>query len=272
MEAGPAGGELHEHRDGSVRLRGRLGEEAVRDLTLHHHAPELDHGKPGQALRDHGRRDVVRQVRDELRRRRLERGEVERERVAPVELDVRALVELPEMGGERAVELDGMDMARAVGEIAGQDAETGADLERDVPGVELGEPADHAEDVLVGEEVLAEPLLRNHRHGREKAAVAFASMRAASSAASSPRAAASAATVWTTWAGSFGLPRNGCGARYGLSVSARILSAGTCAAASRSSAAFGYVTLPAKEKYHPDASPAASSSGSEKQCMTTVPS
>ena len=52
-------------------------------------------------------------------------------------------------------------------------------------------------------------------------------------------ASASAATVWTTCAGSFGRPRTGCGARYGLSVSTRIRSAGTARAASRSSSAFG---------------------------------
>ena len=41
--------------------------------------------------------------------------------------------------------------------------------------------------------------------------------------------------VWTTLAGSFDVPRTGCGARYGLSVSTRIRSAGIAAAASRSS-------------------------------------
>src|SRR5829696_5082840 len=163
-------------------------------------------------------------------------------------------------------------MSDASGEVAAEDAEPRADLEHDVFDVELGEPADHAEDVQVGEEVLAEPLLRRDAHGSEKATVAFASIRAASSLASSERASARTPTVWRTKAGSFGRPRTGCGARYGLSVSARIRSAGTCAAASRNAAAFGYVTLPAKEKYHPRSSPVSSRPGSEKQCMTTVPS
>ena len=86
-----------------------------------------------------------------------------------------------------------------LGEVAGENAEAGADLEHHVAVAELGEPPDHAEDVLVGEEVLAELLLRDRRvTASAKAAVAFASIRAASSSASSPRAAASAATVWTT--------------------------------------------------------------------------
>ena len=105
-------------------------------------------------------------------------------------------------------------MADAIGEVTGEDAETWTDLEDDVIRIELREPADHAEDVRVGEEVLAQPLLRHHAcHGRLKAEVAFASMRAASSPASSPRASARAATVCRTCAGSFGRPRTGCGAR-----------------------------------------------------------
>ena len=127
---------------------------------------------------------------------------------------------LCERGLERAVELDCVDVRHALGEVRGEDAEAGTDLEHDVVRPELGEPADHAEDVLVGQEVLAEPLL-GADHARPNAAVAFASSCAASAMGSSPRASASTATVWTTLAGSFGRPRRGCGLRYGLSVSAR---------------------------------------------------
>ena len=61
---------------------------------------------------------------------------------------------------ERAVDLDGVDERDALGEVAGEDAEARADLEDDVGGLELGEAADHAEEVLVDEEVLAELLSR----------------------------------------------------------------------------------------------------------------
>ena len=67
-------------------------------------------------------------------------------------------------GSSDAVELDGVDVRDALGEIARQHAEPGADLEHDVVGLELGEAADHAEDVLVDEEVLAELLLRRDVH------------------------------------------------------------------------------------------------------------
>ena len=102
-----------------------------------------------------------------------------------------------------------------LGEIVGEDAEPGTDLEHDVVGAELGQAADDAEDVLVDEEVLPEVSVRRDRelHGSENAAVAFASICAASSSASPPRAFASSAIVRTTFAGSFGRPRRAWGAR-----------------------------------------------------------
>src|SRR5207253_645450 len=137
-------------------------------------------------------------------------GEVEPKRIPEMQVDVG-------LGGEvrfeRAVDLDGMDVCDTLGEVAREDAAARADLEHDVVRPQLGEPADHAEDVLVDEEVLAERLLGRDAHS-EKAVLAFASICAARSARSSSRAAASAATVWTTLAGSFGRPRVGCGARY----------------------------------------------------------
>ena len=60
-----------------------LREEAIRDLALHHHAPQVELLER-EALGDDRRRDVVRQVRDELARWRIEGADVEVERVAPV--------------------------------------------------------------------------------------------------------------------------------------------------------------------------------------------
>ena len=58
MEAGALGRELDEHRDRAVRLRPGLGEEAVGDLALHHHAPALDAraARPGSRRRSASRR------------------------------------------------------------------------------------------------------------------------------------------------------------------------------------------------------------------------
>ena len=156
----PLGGELDEHRDGAVRLRRRHGEEPVGDLALHHHAPEPDRsaGRRGSRRRAASRRCTAGSRRASSRRR--ERGEVEpRARRRSASVDVRRRASR-RRGSSDAVELDGVDVRDAVGEIAREHAEAGADLEHDVVRRELGEAADHAEDVLVDEEVLAELLLR----------------------------------------------------------------------------------------------------------------
>src|SRR5919198_319636 len=232
---------------GEARKLDRIGEplppvrEGSRDDPLH--AREI----LGVSLAAKGdeRRVHVRARPEDRPRHGMEAGS----RVGDLELDVRPVSEpLRERVRKRAVELDRVHARDAVGEIGGQDPEPRTDLEHDVLRRELREAADHAEDVLVDEEVLPELLLGEREpHESENAAAAFASSRAASSAGSSPRASASAATVWTTFAGSFGRPRRGWGLRYGLSVSARRRSGGTRRAASRSSSAFGYVTLPANE-------------------------
>ena len=90
VEAGPLRRELEQDGDGAVRLRPRHGEEAVGDLALHHHAPLLERRQAVERLDDDRRRDVVGQVRDELARGGVERGEVELQRVAEDEVDVRA--------------------------------------------------------------------------------------------------------------------------------------------------------------------------------------
>src|SRR6185437_2755597 len=138
---------------------------------------------------------------------------------------------------ERSVDLDCVHARDAFREIAGEHAEARTDLEDDVVRVELRESVDHTENVLVDEEVLAQRFLRQDVHS-EKHAVALASIWRASWFGSSFRASASASSVWMTYAGSLRLPRTGCGARYGASVSARIRSTGTSRALSRRSTAF----------------------------------
>ena len=147
-----------------------------------------------------------------FRRRRVERLEWEREGVPEDELDVFAAGQrIAQVRLEAAVELDGVDEAHTFGEIRGEDAEAGADLEHDVFGSELREAARDAEDVVVDQEVLAEIAVGRdgQLHGRPKAAVAFASIARSSSSRSSPRASARVARVWTTCAGSFRRPRTG---------------------------------------------------------------
>src|SRR5207245_9182789 len=146
MEAGALRRELDESRDGAVRLRPRGGEEAVGHLALHNHAPVLDRRQAVEALDDDRRGDVVGQVGDELRRRRIERGEVELERVAEVEADIGGR---RKMRLERTVDLDRVNEGYPLGEVAREDAPAWADLEHDVVRRELRQAADRAEDVSV---------------------------------------------------------------------------------------------------------------------------
>ena len=163
-----------------------------------------------ERLHDERRRDVVREVGDELRRRRAQRRYVDRECVAPDERDVRPVAESIAKGGlERPVDLDRVHEAHVVGEVTSEDAEARADLEHDVVRPEGAQPTDDAHDVLVDEEVLAEGLLGRDGHGSANAVAALACVAAASSSRVSPRTSASARRVWTTLAGSFGVPLTG---------------------------------------------------------------
>ena len=118
------------------------------------------------------------------------------------------------MGLEAPIELDGMNDPRMLRQEGGEDTLPRPDLEDDVFRLELGEPPDDPDDVFIDKEVLAEvPARGGEAHGSPKAAVAFRSICAARAPASSPLTSASAATVWTTFAGSFGRPRTGWGER-----------------------------------------------------------
>src|SRR6266545_854953 len=207
--------ELDEHRHGAVGLRRGPGEEAVRDFALDHHAPELDAGQAVEAL-DHDRRgDVVGQIGNELPWSGAELREVERERVAEAELDVAAAAQLfLEPGLQCQVDLDRMDARDSLGEVRGQHAEPGTDLEHDVVGAQLRETPDYAQNVGIDQKMLAELFVGSDPPQRgENAASALRSIWAPSSSGSSLRASARAATVYTTFAGSLGLPRRGWGAR-----------------------------------------------------------
>src|SRR3954471_21875958 len=197
MEPGPLGGKLDEDGDRAVRLRRGTREESVGDLARHDHGPQLERREPVEALHHERRRDVVWEVGNELRRRRFQPGEVEAEGVAEVKLDVLpAAQRVAQTGLERAVELHRVHVGDAFGQVRREDTVARPDLEHEVGWIELCETTDHAEQVLIDEEVLAERLLRHRAaHGRANAARALASSWAASSAAPTPRPSASVAIV-----------------------------------------------------------------------------
>ena len=79
-------GELDQHGGDAVRLRARLRGEPVRDLALHHHAPERRLGQLLDRLQDRGRGDAVGEVRDDLVRQRVEAAEPRAHHVADHEV------------------------------------------------------------------------------------------------------------------------------------------------------------------------------------------
>jgi hypothetical protein len=103
MEPAALRDELEHDRDRAVVLRPGRREEAVRDLPLHHHTPELDRRQRREALHHDRRGPVVRQVGDELRRRGSEVRAEEVERVAEDQLDVPAPASRSRETPERAV-------------------------------------------------------------------------------------------------------------------------------------------------------------------------
>src|SRR5215471_5885457 len=111
---------------------------------------------------------------------------------------------------EPTVDLGGVDVCDTLGEVARQHAEPRPHLEHDVVRLESCEPADHAENVLVDEEVLPEVLTRRDGHS-PNTRFAFSSICAARASRLAPRICASASYVCRTNAGSFRLPRTGCG-------------------------------------------------------------
>ena len=134
---------------------------------------------------------------------------------------------------ERAVDLHHVQVRDPRGEELRQHAQPAAHLEHDVVIVELRRLADHAQDVVVDQEVLAELAIRADAEGAQPAEAGLArlaplarlahgpSRRArrshppsrSSSSYSMPRSSATKRAVCVTFAGSFGFPRTGCGAR-----------------------------------------------------------
>ncbi len=140
-------------------------------------------------------------------------AEVEAHGVAPVHRHVvEALERAAERRLEAAVDLDGVHVRAVPGQARRERAHSRADLERHVVGPQLGQPLDHAEQVVVHEEVLAEARvgpeaelgqprerdLARGVHGKAKTRAALASTCAASSGTATPRMAATAPSVSST--------------------------------------------------------------------------
>ena len=211
MEAGSLGGELDEHRHRAVRLRARLREEAVGDLSLHHDRPEVDARKPSRLSTTIGVATLYGRLATSFRRR-FEGREVEAQRVAEAKLDVVSLREpLGQVRLEAAVELDRMHEPDALGEVAGETPRPGP----------ISSTTSSSSSPRVGRSrrgcfrrpgsaAPARGVTGSFTEREDRGGVRGDSLGELRS--SSPRTLASSETV-TTFAGSFGRPRRACGAR-----------------------------------------------------------
>ena len=159
METRPRRRELDQDRDGSVRLRRRNGEEAVCDLALHHHAP---HARCREGRRGSRRRSGWRRCTGGSRRASSARGRGLRDRAAG---------RRPSGASRSGRRRRRGDAVRAVGRARrrgrARTARPACGSAHRGPGrsrarrrrVELGQPGDDAEDVVIDEEVLPEGLL-----------------------------------------------------------------------------------------------------------------
>ncbi len=156
---------------------------------------------------------MVGEVGHEGRGGRLEGRQLEAHRVAPVHAHVGvALERARERLLQPPVDLDCVHVRAALRQPGCERADARADLERDVLALQRGEPLDHAQQVVVDEEVLAELAigpqaelrqacerdLARRAHGSAKTRAAFASTWSPSSSASTPRSSATARSVSST--------------------------------------------------------------------------
>jgi hypothetical protein len=126
------------------------------DLLLHHRDPASHRGQLLDRAQDRAGGDPVGQVRDDLRRRRLQLTKVQCHRVGKVQRRRRGerVERVAQRRLERAVELDDVHKGRPRREVLGQHPQPAADLQHDVPGTDLRRARDHVEDVRVDQEVL----------------------------------------------------------------------------------------------------------------------
>ena len=226
-----AGGELDQHRDGAVRLRRRGRRRSGRRPRA---APSRTRARSSGGRRGSRRRSGWRRCTGRFATSFVGAGsrlrEIEPERVAPVERDVRRA----RRGRGGAARADGRARRRERGRTARRGRASG----RRGPGRSR---ARHRPASSSARRAMTPRMLSSARKcwpsdffgggpltapGDRRPRSRFG--RSAARAPRPPRPAPRPATasVWRTLAGSLRLPRSGCGARYGLSVSARILSAG----------------------------------------------
>ena len=247
-------GELREHRRDAVGAAAGRGGEPLPHLLLHHRDPARHAGQLLDRLEDRRRGDAVRQVGDDLRRRGVERGEVECERVAEVQRRVRVRVErVAQRGLERAVDLDDVDVRAR----ARRGTRTARPSPPPISSTTSSAPTSAARAMTPRMFESMRKFWPRSRLGRMPNAFSrrrlgwlgrsvpaeegcgIALDHASRSSYAMPRRSATKRAVWATYAGWLRSLRTTCGVRYGASVSTSSRSSGTRSAAAARSCALG---------------------------------
>ena len=176
--------QLREHGRHPVRAAPRRGRKPLADLALHHRDPRAHPRQLLDCAQQHARRHSVRQVRHDLLGCRLHRAEVDCHRVRPVHVTF-ACASVASRSASRRRSSISITCTCAV-----RSARYSESTPRPPPTSsttssrrQLGRAADHAEDVGVDQEVLAELAVRAaRRSGASAAGSAGPGRRAARSA------------------------------------------------------------------------------------------
>ena len=164
---GPAGRGEH-HGQAPVGLAAGRRDDAIDDLLLQHEMHVGDGGARFEQVKEQRRRDVVRQVAADAKRRSaaVQGGEVDVEHVGLVDDEFAGPCRaLPQQPGEVAVDLDDLEALAALEEGQGQRAAPRADLDDAFAGLRVDRRDDSREDARVMQEMLAEALARADHPG-----------------------------------------------------------------------------------------------------------
>src|SRR5687768_13603872 len=155
------GNALHADRESAILALAGGGRHPDGDLLLYHYHECSRPVCALQQLEEQRRRDVVRDVADDLEIvRELERAEVDLERVGVHELEAGMRPKLiSKLVGQPIVELDGNDTLRGCDEVVCECALSGTNLNHDIVRLRFDRRDDLALNVWINEEVLAEGFL-----------------------------------------------------------------------------------------------------------------
>ena len=190
------------HGEPSVRTAAGCGGDAFDDFLLQHHVQIVDVIMGGGDVKQQRRRNVVGQIADDSQAAAAHTRQcckIEIQRIGFMQLEcLRCAPARAQLGGEIAIDLDGVQRAGLADQAFGERAASRADLQQRLLGLRRDFAHDAIEHAAVMQEMLAEPLAREDhaRLAANSTASRVAAMRLPASARPVP--ARSSAVPWST--------------------------------------------------------------------------